>query len=123
AFEQKIRDPVADSYNNLAVMAASAGDSPAALRAFRQAANWNPLLQGLDYNWGRAAFSAGDYQQAIGPLSRHLETHASDTWTRAALGSSYFSLKKYREAVECLQPMEDLLVDRPQLSYIYALSQ
>ena len=124
AFEQKIKDAVADSYNNLAAIAASAGNFPTALRAFRRAAQWNPTLEGLDSNWGRAAFSAGDYQQAVGPLSRHLEYDPYDTWTRAALGSSYFSLQKYREAVETLRPMEDDLGgDRPQLSYIYAVSQ
>lgn len=124
AFEQKIKDAVADSYNNLAAMAASAGNFPTALRDFRHAAQWNPSLEGLDANWGRAAFSAGDYQQAVGPLSRHLENDPYDTWTRAALGSSYFSLQKYREAVETLRPMEeDLGGDRPQLSYMYAVSQ
>lgn len=124
AFEQKIKGAVADSYNNLAAMAASANNFPAALRDFRHAAQWNPSLEGLDANWGRAAFSAGDYQQAVAPLSRHLENDPYDTWTRAALGSSYFSLQKHREAVETLRPMEDDLGgDRPQLSYIYALSQ
>lgn len=124
AFERKITDAVADSYNNLAAIAASADNFPAALRAFRHAAKWNPLLEGLDSNWGRAAFSAGDYQQAVGPLSRHLENDPHDAWTRAALGSSYFSLQKYGEAVETLRPMEDDLTgDRPQLGYMYALSQ
>jgi tetratricopeptide (TPR) repeat protein len=123
AFEQKIKDAVADSYNNLAAMAATAGNFPTALRAFRHAAQWNPSLEGLDANWGRAAFSAGDYEQALGPLSRHLEKDPYDTWTRAALGSSYFSLQKYQEAVETLRTMEDALAGRPQLSYIYAVSQ
>jgi tetratricopeptide (TPR) repeat protein len=123
AFEQKIKDAVADGYNNLAASAASADNFPTALRAFRRAAQWNPSLEGLDANWGRAAFSAGDYQQAVGPLSRHLENDPYDTWTRAALGSSYFSLQKYREAVETLRMMEDSLAGRPQLGYIYAVSQ
>jgi tetratricopeptide (TPR) repeat protein len=124
AFERKIKNAVADSYNNLAAMAASANNFPAALRDFRHAAQWNPSLEGLDANWGRAAFSAGDYQQAVAPLSRHLENDPYDSWTRAALGSSYFSLQKYLEAVETLRPIEDDLGgDRPQLSYIYAVSQ
>ncbi len=123
AFEQRIKAAVADSYNNLAVMSASVNNFPAALRDFREAAKWNPSLEGLDNNWGRAAFSARDYEQAVGPLTRYLRGHPDDTWIRAALGSSYFSLQKYREAVETLHPLEDLLGDRPQLSYIFAVSQ
>jgi len=123
ALEARIKDAVADSYNNLGVIAASADDFPGALRAFGQAAVWNPSIRGLDANWGRAAFSAGDYQQAIEPLRRQLENDALDTWSRAALGSSYFSLHKYREAVETLRPMQEALADRPQLSYIFAVSQ
>jgi predicted Zn-dependent protease len=123
AFEQEIKNPIADSYNNLGAMAASAGDFPSALRFFQQAAKWNPTLEGLDYNWGRAAFSRPDYQQAVGPLARYLDKHPDETWTRAALGSSYFSLQNFREAVKVLRPMEQFLEGRPQLSYIYAVSQ
>ena len=123
AFEQKIRGAVADSYNNLGAMAANAGDFAPALRYFQEAAKWNQSLEGLDCNWGRAAFSVRDYQQAMGPLGRCIEEHPDDTWVRAALGSSYFSLQKYLEAVKTLQSMAELLAGRPQLNYIYAVSQ
>jgi tetratricopeptide (TPR) repeat protein len=123
AFESKIKDAVADSYNNLGVIAAGAADFPSAFSAFAQAANWNPSVRGLDANWGRAAFSAGDYQQAVGPLRRQLERDPFDTWTRAALGSSYFSRQKYAEALETLRPMKELLGDRPQLNFIVGVSE
>ena len=123
AFALKINGAVADSYNNLGAMAATVGNFPVALRSFQQAAKWNPSLEGLDYNWGRAAFSAKDYKEAIAPLGRHLEKKPDDEWSRAALGASYFSLQKYAEAVKTLRPMEGFLDGMPQLDYIYAVSQ
>jgi tetratricopeptide (TPR) repeat protein len=122
AFERKVKGAVADSYNNLGVMAASVGDFPFALQAFERAAKWNPSLEVLDYNWGRAAFSAEEYQQAVAPLARFLESHPEDTWVRAALGSSYFSLHNYKGAAEALRPLEPSFAERPQLAYIYAVS-
>jgi tetratricopeptide (TPR) repeat protein len=122
-FEEKIRAAVADSYNNLGAMAASEQDFRTALHSFEEAAKWNPSLEGLDYNWGRAAFSSGEYGQAVEPLARYLREHQDDTWVRSALGSSYFSLHKYPEAMKTLRPMEQSLDGSPQLSYIYAVSQ
>jgi len=121
-FEQKIKRPVADSYNNLGAIEASANRLPAALRYFQMAARWNPSLEGLDYNWGRAAFLSGDYKQAFGPLGRWLALHPDDAWVRSALGSAQFSLQDYPDAVKTLQPMERLLGGKPQLNYIYAVS-
>jgi tetratricopeptide (TPR) repeat protein len=123
AFRQKIKGPVADSYNNLGAMAASVGNFAAALRFFQEASKWDPALEGLDYNWGRAAFTAADYKQAVAPLLRALEHNPEDAWVRAALGSSYFSLQDYAAAVKTLQSMERSLETQPQLHYIYAVSQ
>ena len=121
--EARISGAVADSYNNLGAMAATNGDFPTALLEFRQAAQWNPLLEGLDYNWARAAFSAGEYEEAIGPLTRQLVKNPDDRWTHSALGSSYFSLKQYAEAVRTLRQVESSPGASPQLDYIYAVSQ
>ena len=123
SFETRIRDAVADGYNNLGAIAATKRNFPSALADFWHAAEWNPSLEGLDYNWGRAAFSAGNYQQAIEPLARHLAKHPDDSWVRAALGSSYFSLQQYAEALQALRPMEAQLGASAQLGYIYAVSQ
>ena len=40
---------------------------------------WNPSLEGLDYNWGRAAFAGSQFADAIMPLSRYLKSHPDDT--------------------------------------------
>lgn len=120
-FEARVAPAIADSYNNLGVMAASHNDLATALHNFQRAAAWDPSLEGLDFNWGKAAFSAGDYSQAISPLERYLSKDPSNLWARGALGSSYFSVKNYSSAVKALQPMEGQFTS-PQLDFIYSAS-
>ena len=70
---EQIRLPVADSYNNLGAIAATNNDYSDAVTYFERAAVWNPSLEGLDYNWGRAAFAGSQFADAIMPLSRYRE--------------------------------------------------
>jgi tetratricopeptide (TPR) repeat protein len=122
AYEKQLSLPIADGYNNLGAIAAGRNEFLSAAEYFRHAAFWNPSTEGLDYNWGRAAFSANQYQQAIAPLSRHLQLHPDDTLIRSALGSSLFRVEKYGEAVEILKPLENQINSNPRLDYIYAVS-
>jgi tetratricopeptide (TPR) repeat protein len=121
AFEKEIRPAVADSYNNLGVIAAGRGDFDGALAAFQKAAEWNPALEGLDLNWGRAAFSASRYDLALAPLGRHLQSRPDDEWAREALGMSYFMLKNFSASLATLRPTKSEFEARPQLAYAYAV--
>lgn len=123
AFERKLSPAIADSYDNLGAIAAAGGDFRAALHDFQAASEWNPALEGLDYNWGRAAFSAGQYDQAVGPLGRYLREHADDTLIRSSLGVSFFHLKNYAAALETLKPIEGLVDGDPNAALAYAISQ
>lgn len=121
--EKKIGPAIADSYNNLGAISAGNNDFTAALEYFHNAAEWNPALPGLDYNWGRAAFSAHEYAQAIGPLSRYAQQHPQDTGARLTLGLSYFLLQHYQDALkafESTQPAQIAAV--PAVAYAYAVS-
>lgn len=122
-FERKLSPAIADSYDNLGAIAAGGGDFAAALHDFRAASEWNPALEGLDYNWGRAAFSAGQYDQAVGPLGRVLQAHADDTLIRSSLGVSFFHLGNYSAALETLKPIEGLVDGDPNAALAYAISQ
>ena len=122
AYEKQVGPAIADGYNNLAAIKANQNDLLQALTFFPQAARWNPALEGVDYNWGKAAFAARQYEQAIAPLTRHLQLHPEDTLMRSALGSSLFNVKKYREAVEILKPLENQISSDPRLDFIYSLS-
>ena len=121
-FEARIDPAVADSYNNLGVIAAGRSEFLSAFEYFQKAAKWNPSLEGIDYNLGRAAFSARQYAQAVAPLEKSLAAHPTDSWTRAALGSSYFWVQRYADAVRTLRPMEAALSSSVALNFVYSVA-
>jgi tetratricopeptide (TPR) repeat protein len=116
----RVSGALADSYNNLGAIAAGNNEFATATGYFEKAARWNPSLEGLDYNWGRAAFSGKLYAQAIPPLKRYLAAHPEEQGARNVLGVSLFMQKDYAAAVATLQPLEVSLANNPQLAYIYA---
>jgi tetratricopeptide (TPR) repeat protein len=120
AFEKHMTQAVADSYNNLGAIAASGKDYGEALTYFQHAEEWNPSLDGLDYNWGRAAFSASRFGDAIMPLSRHLRLHPEDSSVRVALGISQFMTRDYGGCLKTLQLAEKSSAAIPQVEYVYA---
>jgi tetratricopeptide (TPR) repeat protein len=121
-FSARVAPALADSYNNLGAIAAGSNEFATATRYFEQAAKWNPTLEGLDYNWGRAAFSAEFYAQAAPPLSRYLAAHPQEEGARRVLGISLFMIKDYAATVRTLRPIEQELTATPQLDYMYAQS-
>jgi tetratricopeptide (TPR) repeat protein len=121
-FEKRLTPPIADSYNNLGAIAASGSNYSDALKYFDRAAAWNPGLDGLDYNRGRAAFMASRFQDAVGPLSRYIRTHPDDSGTRAALAMSQFMTQHYVECIGALKDVNQTMGSIPQMQYIYAES-
>jgi tetratricopeptide (TPR) repeat protein len=122
AFAKRAAPAIADSYNNLGAMAAGASEFATATGYFANAGKWNPSFDGLDYNWGRAAFSAQLYAQAVLPLSRYLAAHPQEVGARRVLGISYFMVKDYAAVVQTLGPIEASLAATPQLASMYAQS-
>lgn len=121
-FRERAAPALADSYNNLGVIAAGQSEFATATGYFEKAAKWNPSLEGLDYNWGRAAFSGRLYAQAVPPLSRYLAAHPQEEGARRVLGVSYFMLKDYAAVVRTLGPIASSLSGTPQLKDMYAQS-
>jgi tetratricopeptide (TPR) repeat protein len=121
AFKERMAPAIADSYDNLGAIEAGGNDFASALHDFASASQWNPSLEGLDYNWGRAAFSANQYDQAVGPLGRYLQAHPDDTLARSDLGLSLYHLKSYVEALQTLKPIEPLVDADPNLAFAYAV--
>ncbi len=122
-YEKQIAPALADSYNNLGAIAAGDKDYTTALTYFEQAHLWNPALDTLDYNWGRAAFSAKRFEDAIPPLTRYLAIHPNDVGAHFTLGLSYFLLKDYKNALVAFQPVESKLSASPALVFAYAVCQ
>lgn len=122
AYEKQVAPAIADSYNNLAAIMADGDRLSQAVAFFEQAAHWNPSLEGIDYNLGKAAFATKHFEEAVAPLTRYLQSHADDTLMRSALGSSLFNVKRYCEAAETLKPLESQIGANPRLDYIYSVS-
>jgi tetratricopeptide (TPR) repeat protein len=120
AFERRLSPAIADSYNNLGVIAASNQNYEEALDDFQQAAKWNPKLEGLDLNWGRAAFLASKYTEALAPLSRYVRVHPEDSGVRGALAMSQFMTGDYAGCVATFSGAEEKLASIPQMEYVYA---
>jgi tetratricopeptide (TPR) repeat protein len=100
--EAEIGPAIASSYNSLGVHAAIAAHYVEAAAYFKRASSWGPNLDGVNNNWGHAAFEAREYDQAISPLIRSLEIHPEDFETRLMLGLAVASWIEETYA-ECLR--------------------
>ena len=122
AMREQVRLPVADSYNNLGAIAATNENYSGAVTYFERAAAWNPSLEGLDYNWGRAAFAGSQFADAVMPLSRYVKAHPDDTGGRSVLAISQFMTENYHGCIETLQSVIGKSDLAPQVEYVYAES-
>ncbi len=111
---------IADSYNNLGAIAATRADYQDAVTYFADAATWDPTLDGLDYNWGRAAFAGSRFADALPPLTRYIRAHPSDPGARSVLGISQFMLGRYRDCIDTLRPIMEKNGLAAQVTYVYA---
>jgi predicted Zn-dependent protease len=66
------------------------------------------------------AFSAGQFQAAIPPLTRTLQTSPKDVSVRSMLGVSQYMAADYAGTLKTLQPMEAQLNAVPQMAFVYA---
>jgi tetratricopeptide (TPR) repeat protein len=120
--ENELRPALADAFNNLGALVAGRNDYASAAQDFQAAAQWNPQLEGLDYNWGRAAFAANLYAQAIPPLTRYVAAHPNDEGAHSVLAISRFRTDDFQG---CLDALQGIAIDdnqAPQIRYIYAVS-
>ena len=123
ALVEELTPAIGDSYNNLGVIAAGNKDYATAKNYFAKAGTWTPSLETLDRNLGMAAFYANEYDQAIPPLTRHIQQQPDDLRARAALGLSLFGAQNYPKVLEVLHPIQQQVDQDPGLSYAYAVSQ
>jgi tetratricopeptide (TPR) repeat protein len=121
SFQKQVSPAIADSYNNLGAISATYRDYSTAVDDFQRASEWNSSLEGLDRNWGKAAFSASKFREAIVPLSRYLRSHPDDQQIRATLGISQFMTKDYTGCILTLKEASASL-NSPQVEYAYAES-
>ena len=111
-----------NAYNNLGVIRARHEQYAQASDYFRKAWQWTPDLEGLDRNWGLAAFRAQRFEEAAGPLARQLARQPGDAKARDALGVSYFMANQFGKTVETFQPELANLPDDPGVLYALGVS-
>lgn len=120
AYEKSVSPLIAASYNNLGVHAAMKGEYAAAAAWFAHASQWDPLLAGVSGNWGRAAFAAHEYADAVAPLLTALRSHPDDRDSRIALGVSQYETGDYKGAMQTLTPIASTFAADTSLAAVYA---
>lgn len=113
---------VAQAYHNLAVIATQTGRNDDGLARFAAASAWKQDFPGLDRNWGIVLFRANKFDEAVGPLSRHLKRKPDDVLARRMLGIGYYLTGKFGPAVETLKPVEATLGEDPELAYFFGVA-
>ena len=111
-----------NAYNNLGVIRARNEQYVQAADYFQKAWHWMPSLEGLDRNWGLAAFHAQRFEEAAGPLARQVARQPGDGKARDALGVSYFLTNQFAKTVETFQPLLKDLPDDPGVLYALGVS-
>lgn len=122
AFIRQLSPPISEAFNTLGAIAANQSQCPDSVTYFQRAGEWDPSLEGLDRNLGRAAFLCNQFEQAVPPLSRYLQHHADDVGVRSALGLSLFRLGEYEKVVAVLGPIQSSIQSNPELADAYAIS-
>jgi tetratricopeptide (TPR) repeat protein len=122
ALRAALTNILGNAYNNLGVIRARHEQYSEASDYFQKAWQWMPGLQGLDRNWGLAAFRAQRFEEAAGPLARQLARQPGDSKTRDSLGVSYFMANQFGKTVETFQPLLKDLPDDPGVLYALGVS-
>jgi tetratricopeptide (TPR) repeat protein len=118
-YRKFVVEVLGSSYNDLGVMRAKNSKFSEAAEFFKQAAAWNPVLPGLDRNWGFASFRAELYSEAVPALERQLRAHPDDSFIRQLLGLSYSVSENYAKVVDVLQPLLEHPPDDPGLLFAW----
>ncbi len=113
---------IAQSYNNLGVIAIQNSRLDEAVENFSKAFGWKPDFPSLGRNFGIVSFRANQFEKAIDPLSSHLKANPQDVLIRKMLGSSYYFAKDFKRSVETLKPIAGELNDNSELAYFYGIS-
>src|SRR5258705_6109008 len=85
-------------HNNIGLLRAERQDFRGAAEQFRLASQWDPQLQGINFNLGLASYKAEMYREALLPLESELQAHPENIAAEQLLGLSYFMTNDYPRA-------------------------
>jgi len=113
---------VASAYNNIGLLRAERNDFRGAAEKFALAAEWNPQLEDIHFNWGLACYKAEMYQEAIPPLESALKVKPASLAVKQLLGTSYFMVDNFQKASEQLNDVIAVKANDAGLYYMAAIS-
>src|SRR5262245_19027177 len=113
---------VASAYNNIGLLRAERNDFRGAAEKFALAAEWNPQLEDIHFNWGLACYKAEMYQEAIPPLESELKVKPASLAVKQLLGTSYFMVDNFQKASEQLNDVIAVKTNDAGLYYMAAIS-
>src|SRR6266545_4085796 len=113
---------VASAYNNIGLLRAERNDFRGAAEKFALAAEWNPQLEDIRFNWGLACYKAEMYQEAIPPLESELKVKPASLAVKQLLGTSYFMVDNFQKASEQLNDVIAVKTNDAGLYYMAAIS-
>jgi tetratricopeptide (TPR) repeat protein len=113
---------IATTHNEIGLLRADRGDFKSATEQFALAAKWDSQLEGLNFNWGLAAFKAELYKEATGPLEKELSAHPANVQAKQLLGLSYFMLENYAKTSQLLAEVIAVKSSNVGVYYTLALS-
>jgi tetratricopeptide (TPR) repeat protein len=113
---------IAAAHNAVGLLRADRKDFRGAAAQFALASKWDSKLDGVDYNWGLAAYSAELYKEAVAPLERELAARPANLQAKQLLGMSYFVIENYARASELLSEVAAAHPDNVGVNYTLSLS-
>jgi tetratricopeptide (TPR) repeat protein len=120
--EIQLRTVLGSSFNDLATAEALQEKYDLALKHYREAANWDARIPGLQRNLGLAAFFAGQPSEAIRLLSKEVVQTPGDSHARAVLGMAYCATQNFTRAAQTIAPIANQALQDPQLGFAWAKS-
>lgn len=120
--EAYLAEVLGASFNDLATAEALESNYVDALGHYREAAQWDPKIPGLQRNLGLAAYFAGQPAEAIRLLSKTMVQAPSDSHARAVLGLAHFSFGNFARTVQTITPIAEQALQDPELGLSWATS-
>jgi len=122
AGEAYYSEVIAKAHNELGLLRADSRDFKAATEQFALAGKSDTNLEGLNFNWGLAAFKAELYKEAIGPLEKDLMARPDNVQAKELLGLSYFMLENYARTSQLLSDVVAVKTSNVGVYYTLAVA-
>lgn len=122
ARQRRLRKVLGNALNDLGTAEARQQQFPLALAHFHEAEQWLPDTLGVMRNIGMAATRTGDYAEAARALRPVVAAGRNDEVARSMLGMALFSTGAYGDAAATFAPLDDSVLEHPELAYAWAES-